>query len=49
MSFYFRYANDVSVGDYLLVQGKDKLVPTKIVDVTDLTMQGNYSYYFYSF
>ena len=47
--FYFRYANDVSIGDVLLVQDNKNLVPAKVVDVTDLTMQGNYSNYFHSF
>ena len=49
ISCYFRYANDVSVGDELLVQGNEKLIPTKVVDITDLIMQGNYSHYFYNF
>ena len=41
---YFRYADQVSVGDEVLIQGYDKLLPTKVINTSDLMLQGIYSY-----
>ena len=36
-----RYADHVLVGDEVLVNDKDELTPTKVINVSDLTMQGD--------
>ena len=38
---YFRYADHVSIGDEVLVEENDKLIPRKVVNVSGLLMQGN--------
>ena len=42
MVFSFRYADQVAIGDEVLVQENDDLTPSKIINVTSSTMQGNY-------
>ena len=32
----------MTVGDYVLVQQNDKLVPEKVIDVSKIEIQGNY-------
>ena len=44
--FYLRYADQVSVGDEVLVQGSDDLKPEKITNVTSFKLQG---FLFFSF
>ena len=39
-----RYSNQVSIGDEVLVQENDELIPTKIIAVSTSTMQGS-NYY----
>ena len=41
--FSYRYADQVSVGDEVMVLRNDKLMPSKVMDVSSLTMQGNYN------
>ena len=36
----FRYANLLTIGDELLVQGNNKLTPAKVIHVSNLVMQG---------
>ena len=38
-----RYADQVSAGDEVMVLGNDKLMPSKVVDVSSHFMQGNCS------
>ena len=39
---HFRYADDVSIGDEVLVQGEDdELTPAKVIDLSSSTMQGD--------
>ena len=39
---HFRYADDVSIGDEVLVQGEDdELTPAKVIDLSSSTMQGH--------
>ena len=39
---YFRYADEVSIGDEVLVQGNNGLTPTKVINVSKITLQGNH-------
>ena len=39
----YRYADHVSVGDEVMVLRNDKLMPAKVMDVSSLSAQGNYS------
>ena len=39
----YRYADQVSVGDEVMVLRKDKLMPAKVMDVSSLIVQGNNS------
>ena len=39
----YRYADQVSVGDEVMVLRNDKLMPAKVMDVSSLIVQGNYS------
>ena len=41
--FSFRYADQVAIGDEVLVQENDGLTPSKVINVTSSTMQGNYN------
>ena len=36
----FRYADQLTIGDELLVQGNSKLTPAKVIHVSNLVMQG---------
>ena len=36
----YRYANQVSVGDEVMVLRNDKVMPTKVMNVSSLIMQG---------
>ena len=40
--YFFRNADQLTIGDELLVQGNNELVPTKVISVSNLIMQGNY-------
>ena len=39
----FRYADQVSVSDEVLVQG-DELIPARVISVSTFIMKGNYNY-----
>ena len=39
--FIFRYADRVSVGDEILAQVNDEMVPTKVINVSNLILQGD--------
>ena len=39
----YRYADQVSVGDEVMVLRNDKFMPAKVMNVSNLIMQGNYS------
>ena len=47
--FFFRYADQVSIGYEVLVEENDQLTPTKVTHVVALTIQGNYIYILCSF
>ena len=38
----FRYAEEVSVHDEILVHDSEKLIPVKVISISSLSMQGNY-------
>ena len=38
----FRYADQVSVGDEVLLQVNDELTPVKVTHVSNIILQGNY-------
>ena len=38
----FRYADNISVGDEVLVEGNDKLTPLRVINVSNIMMQGHY-------
>ena len=38
---FFRYAEDITIGDDLLVQINSKLIPKKVIQVSSFTMQGD--------
>ena len=45
----YRYADQVSVGDEVMVLRNDKLMPAKVMNVSSLIIKGNYSLsYFYA-
>ena len=45
----YRYADQVSVGDEVMVLRNDKLMPAKVMNGSSLIMNGNYSLsYFYA-
>ena len=37
----FRYANNISLGDEVLVDKNDQLIPAKVDNISILFMQGN--------
>ena len=39
----FRFADDISVGDEVLVETNNKLTPVKVVDVFTLVVEGNHN------
>ena len=41
-TIFFRYADEVSNGDEVLVNKNDKLSPTKVISVSNTMMQGKY-------
>ena len=43
-NIFFRYAEKVSTGDDILVQGKFDFAPAKVIDVTSQVMQGDYNF-----
>ena len=46
----YRYADQVLVGDEVLVQGIDNLIKTKVINVSTLNMQGDLrSFVFFAF
>ena len=42
MRYSFRFADKISVGDEVLVEGYDDFKPVKVVNVTMFVMPGNY-------
>ena len=40
-TLFLRNADQVSVGDEVLVNEKDELTSTKVINISDFTMQGN--------
>ena len=40
--FCFRYAEQVLIGDEVLVKGNNELAPAKVINVSELKMQGNH-------
>ena len=41
LNIVFRYAKKVSIGDELLIQKENRLTPTKVIRLSNMTMQGN--------
>ena len=39
---FYRYADQVSVGDEVLLQVKDELAPAKVTNVSNVILQGKY-------
>ena len=39
--FHFSYANEVSIGDEVLVNENDQLSPAKVIDISTSKMQGD--------
>ena len=53
MEYFLRYAEQLSIGDEVLIQNNFELSPEKVVNVPDISMTGNNHsfflvYYFYS-
>ena len=44
-SVSFSFADDVSINDEVLVHGEDKVIPEKVINITNLEMQGNFQSY----
>ena len=42
MYIYCRYADKLSIGDEILVQGIDELTLAKVINVSDISMRGKY-------
>ena len=42
MLCFSRYADQVSVGDEVLVQEKDKFTPTEVIEISTFQKQGTY-------
>ena len=40
MIFFFRYADEVSVGDDVLVQDNNEMIPSKVQEVSSAIMKG---------
>ena len=38
----FRFADHILVGDEVLVEGNDKFTPLRVVNITNIMMQGHY-------
>ena len=38
----FRYADQLTVGDEVLVQEDNELIPVQVTNISSMTMQGNY-------
>ena len=38
---YFRYADQVSIGDEVLVERNNQLIPENITKISNVKMQGN--------
>ena len=49
--YFIRYADQVCVGDEVLVQKNDNLFPAKVINVSSLVMQGDCRFveFFYIF
>ena len=39
---FFRYADQVSIGNEVLVEGNDELTPAKVINVNSSSMQGDH-------
>ena len=44
----FRYADQVSIGDEVLVETINQLIPSKVIDVSNFIMKGKYQYQIFS-
>ena len=45
--YCFRYADQVSVGDEVAIQKDDQLLPVRVVNISSITMSGNWDYLLY--
>ena len=45
IDFFYRYAIEVCVGDEVLIQGGEGLMPEKVINVSNSFMQGNCIYF----
>ena len=43
--FDFRYANQLAIGDEVLVENNDEFTPRKVLNMTHFIMQGNHNLY----
>ena len=43
LSLIVSYAQSISIGDKALVEGIDNLIPSEVISVSSLMMQGNHS------
>ena len=41
INIYFRYADQVSIGDEVLVRRNDELIPGNVTNISSFMMQGN--------
>ena len=41
-----RYANQLSIGDEILVQENNELIPEQVINVSNIIMQGNHYFKF---
>ena len=48
MTSSFRYADQVSIGDEVLVETIGQLIPTKVIDVSDFIMKGKHQFLIFS-
>ena len=44
----FRYSDEMSIGDEVLVNGNNAMIPAKVVNISSLTMQGSWWFSYYS-
>ena len=47
INLFVRYANEILIGDYVLVAKKDKIAQEKVIDVSSFIKQGNNFFYSY--
>ena len=41
LEFFFRYADQLSIGDEVLIETSKTLIPAKVINVSNSLMQGN--------